>query len=101
MKENPGPKASRILCRLCPNIRGLYRNLSDFLLLSEVEMWFFVSRLLSSPGATFPSVWFQVFVDRCSCSGVRLIGCKGWLHTCVVSFQHTDSAVMSVDVVKS
>ena len=76
------------LCQIC-------------LLLPEVELRCFILRLLSLPGATFPSLWLLVLIERCPCSGVRLIGFEGSLHTCVIDFRHIGSAIMSMDVQKS
>ena len=79
---NPRPRASRRSCRVAyANIRGLYKNLSDCLFWPEMEMCFFL-RVLCLPDATFPSLWFRVLADWCSCSWVRLIGLDGWLYTC-------------------
>ena len=87
---------------LCTPISGACIRIGQIcLLLPEVEILFLVLRLLFLPGATFPSSWFQVLVNRCICSGVRLIGFEGWLYMCVVVFRHIDGAVVSVDVVKS
>ena len=101
--ENSGPRASRMTCRvLCANIRGLHKNLPDLSLIARGgDVFFFIFRLLSLPGATFLSLWFQILAEGCSCWGVRLIGFEGWLYTCVMAFRHIDSAVMDVDVVKS
>ena len=69
---------------------------------SVVNVNFFVLRLLSLPGAPFPSLWFRVSADRCRCSGVRLIGFDRGLAVYVRdAFRRIDSVVMIVDVVKS
>ena len=67
--------------------RGLYKNLSDL--------------SLAVRGRDVCFLFFRVLVDRCICSKVWLIGYECWLYTCVKSFWHIDSAIMSVVVVKS
>ena len=100
--ENPKPRASRrSWCVGQANIRACKRICKICLLWPEVEMCFFVVRPLTFPGATFPSLWFRVLVDLCSCSGVWLIGSDGWLYRCVMALCCIDSVVMSVGVVKS
>ena len=83
VEENPGQRVSRRSCRvLYANIRVLHKYLSNLSLSATGGYVFFFSlRLLSFPGATFLSLWFQVLVDRCSYSGVRLIGFESWLYT--------------------
>ena len=96
VEENPGSRVSRRSCCIVfGNIPSRHKNLSDLS---------FIVRggdLLFLPGATFPSLRFQVLKDRCNCSGERLIGFKGWLYTCVTAFRRIDSAVMSEEVAKS
>ena len=101
VEENLGPRASHRPCSVVyVNIRACIRICQICLLGSKVKMWFFVLKLLSLPGATFSSLRFRVLADRCSCSGARLICFGGWLYTCIMAFWRTDSAVISVDVVK-
>ena len=88
-------------CVLYANIRGLHKILLDLSLIAIGGDVIFVLRLISLPGATFPSLWFQVLGDWCSYSGVRLIGFEGWLYTCVMELRHVNSIVMSLDIVKS
>ena len=78
-EENPESRASRRSCRVVhANIRSMYKNLLDLSLLARGGfVIFFVQRLLSLLGATFPSLWVRVLADRCSGSGVRLIGLDG------------------------
>ena len=84
------------------NIRGLRNNLSDLSLIARgSDASFSVPRLLSLLGATFQSVRLQVLANRCSCLGVTLIDFECWLYACVMAFWHIDSAVTSMDIVKS
>ena len=93
VEENPRPRASsRSCCVVYPN---------DCLLLPEVEMCFCRESLFSS---TLPGVTFSSHIRSMSLliyMGVRLIDFEGWLYLCVITFRHIDSAVMSVDIVKS
>ena len=74
VEENSGPRASRRSCRVVyANIMSLRKKLSELLFISRGGGVVFVLRLYFLPGATFPSLWFRVLLDRCSCLGVRLI----------------------------
>ena len=80
MEEDPGLRASRRSCGIVHgNIRDLQRHLSDMSLDTRGDdvVFYFFPRLLSLPDVTFPSCWFRVLIDRCSCSKVRLIGYEG------------------------
>ena len=70
MEKSPEPRASLRLYRIVyANVRGLHENLSDLsLTVRGGDVFFFILRLLSLPGTIFPSSWFRVSVDRCSCS---------------------------------
>ena len=70
VEENSRPRSACSSCRVVftkkvyTNIRGLHENLSDLsLIVSEMEMWFSVLRLLTLSGAKSPSSWFRV-LDR-------------------------------------
>ena len=68
VEENSGTRASRRSFRaVYAKIRGLHKNLSDISLMVRGGNVVFVLRHLSLPGATFPSLWFRLLADQCSC----------------------------------
>ena len=96
----PPTSCSWGLQKLCSNVRGLSKNLSDVTVASSQYDMLLCSETLVSDRVIYQSCWFLDLVVLYCCVGMECRGPVEWLHMCEMDMGHFANLNLSVAVVR-